>query len=210
MSCNWSLLLGKHDFWAKICSRAKIDRGGGGHPPPHLARLPDVALIRVNPLSPEGGWIFTPPWKNVFLKSWYLRFIKWDFKNWVNQWMATNINYILMHKSKFFETFLNNLQTVSIEYQKRLKKVGILRVKILLVFWTFDTILKEFRSFNAKNLGSLGQRAAKLPAIKVWEWFDPGTPWTWADWFECGRGCVAHFLLRPPIWQLVTLKPFNI
>ena len=33
MSCNWSLLLGKHDFWAKICSRAKIDRGGGSHPP---------------------------------------------------------------------------------------------------------------------------------------------------------------------------------
>ena len=83
----------------------------------------------LNPLSPEGGWIFTPPWKNVFLKSWYLRFIKWDFKNWVNQWMATNISYILMHKSKFFETFLNNLQTVSIEYRKRLKKVGILRVK---------------------------------------------------------------------------------
>ena len=36
-----------------------------------------------------------------------------------------------MHKSKFFETFLNNLQTVSIEYRKRLKKVGILRVKLL-------------------------------------------------------------------------------
>ena len=39
--------LGEHDFWAKIGSRAKIDRGGGGHHPPHLARLPDVALIRV-------------------------------------------------------------------------------------------------------------------------------------------------------------------
>ena len=45
--------------------------------------------------------------------------------------MATNISYILMHKSKFFETFLNNLQTVSIEYRKQLKKVGILRVKSL-------------------------------------------------------------------------------
>ena len=43
--------------------------------------------------------------------------------------MATNISYMLMHKSKFFETFLNNLQTVSKEYRKRLKKVGILRVK---------------------------------------------------------------------------------
>jgi len=27
-----------------------IDRGGGGHHPPHLARLPDVALIRVKTL----------------------------------------------------------------------------------------------------------------------------------------------------------------
>ena len=43
--------------------------------------------------------------------------------------MATNISYILIQKSMFFETFLNYLQTVSIEYQKRLKKVGILRVK---------------------------------------------------------------------------------
>ena len=48
MSWNWCQLLGKYDFWAKICSRAKRNRGGGGHHPPHLARLPDVALIRVN------------------------------------------------------------------------------------------------------------------------------------------------------------------
>ena len=27
MSCKWSLLLWKHDFWTKMCSRAKIDRG---------------------------------------------------------------------------------------------------------------------------------------------------------------------------------------
>ena len=27
--------------------------------------------------------------------------------------------------------------------------------------------LKRFRSFNAENLGSVGQRAAKLPAVKV-------------------------------------------
>ena len=50
MSWNWCKLLGEHDFWAKIGSRAKIDRGVGAPPPPprHLARLPDVALIRVN------------------------------------------------------------------------------------------------------------------------------------------------------------------
>jgi len=32
---------------------------------------------------------------------------------------------------------------------------------------TFETVLKGFRSFNAKNLGSVGQRAAKLLAVKV-------------------------------------------
>ena len=45
--------------------------------------------------------------------------------------MATNISYVLKHKSKFFDTLLNDLQTVSKEYQKRLKKVGILRVKYI-------------------------------------------------------------------------------
>ena len=43
--------------------------------------------------------------------------------------MATNISYVLKHKSKFFDTFLNDLQTVSKEYQKWLKKVGIWGVK---------------------------------------------------------------------------------
>ena len=37
----------------------------------------------------------------------------------------------------------------------------------LLASWTFDTVLKGFRSFNAENLGPLGQRATKLPALKV-------------------------------------------
>ena len=34
--------------------------------------------------------------------------IKQDSKNRINQWMASNISYILMHKSKFSKTFLNN------------------------------------------------------------------------------------------------------
>ena len=69
---------------------------------------------------------------------------------------------------------------------------------MLLASWTFYTILKGFRSFNAENVGSVGQRAANLPAIKVWEWFDPGPPRTRADWFECGRGRMADFFVRPP------------
>ena len=69
---------------------------------------------------------------------------------------------------------------------------------MLQAFWTFYTILKGLTSFNDKNVGSVGQRAAKLPAIKFWEWFDPGPPRTPADWFECGRGRMADFSVRPP------------
>ena len=72
---------------------------------------------------------------------------------------------------------------------------------MLLASWTFYTILKGFRSFNAENVGSVGQRAAKLPAIKVWEWFDPGPPRTQADWFECGWGWMADFFVRPPTFS---------
>ena len=51
-----------------------------------------------------------------------------------------------MHKSEFFETFLNNLQTVSIEYRKRLKKVGILRVKSQK---SNNSVSDEFKQFSA-------------------------------------------------------------
>ena len=71
-------------------------------------------------------------------------------------------------------------------------------LKLLLASWTFYSFLKEFRSFNAENLGSVGQRAAKWPAIKLWEWFDPGTTRIRADWFERGRGWSADFFLWPP------------
>ena len=47
-------------------------------------------------------------------------------------------------------------------------------------------------------MGSVGQRAAKLLAIKLWEWFDPGTTRIRADRFDQGRGRVADFFMRPP------------
>ena len=64
--------------------------------------------------------------------------------------------------------------------------------------WNFDTLYNGFRSFNNRNMGSGGQRAAKLLAIKLWEWFDPGTTRIRADWFDQGRGRVADFFMRPP------------
>ena len=40
-------------------------------------------------------------------------------------------------------------------------------LKILLASLAFYTVFKGFRILNAENLGSVGQRAAKLPTIKV-------------------------------------------
>ena len=76
--------------------------------------------------------------------------------------------------------------------------------KLLLVSWTFDTISNGFRFLIAENLGSVGQRAAKLPFIRLWEWFERGRTRIRADWFEWGWGCAADLFLRPP-----TLKAGN-
>ena len=57
-------------------------------------------------------------------------------------------------------------------------------LKMLLASWFL--IFKRFRSLNNENLGSVGQRAERLPAIKLWEWFDRGQTQIRADWFEWG------------------------
>ena len=70
--------------------------------------------------------------------------------------------------------------------------------KMLLATWFFVCFFKRFRSFVAENLKSVGQRAPKLPAIKLWEWLDrdrESNPGRLADW---GRGRPADFFLRPP------------
>ena len=41
---------------------------------------------------------------------------------------------------------------------------------MLLTTWNFYTIEKGFRSLNAENLESLGQRTTKIPAFKVGGW----------------------------------------
>ena len=53
-------------------------------------------------------------------------------------------------------------------------------------------------------MGSIGQRATKLPAIKLWEWFDPGPTGIRANRFDWGWGWSADFFLRPS-----TLKAGN-
>ena len=56
---------------------------------------------------------------------------------------------------------------------------------MLIASWFLVSFLKRFRSFIAENLSSIGWWGAKLPAIKLWEWFDPGPTQIRADQFNC-------------------------
>ena len=79
---------------------------------------------------------------------------------------------------------------------------------LLLASWTSYSIQNKFRSFNAENLGSVGQRAAKWPTIKLWEWFDPGTTRIRVE------GACTHFghkgrkVCKSKVWWSVTLQSF--
>ena len=64
ISWKWCQLLGKHDFLVFCCSRAKIERGGGGHHPLDLAKVQDVALIRVEMCT------LTKPWFHRMIRRW--------------------------------------------------------------------------------------------------------------------------------------------
>ena len=56
---------------------------------------------------------------------------------------------------------------------------------------------RGFRSFNTGNMESAGQRAAKLPSFKLWEWFNPSCTWTRAK-----RNC-KHFGCNGRIGRLL-------
>jgi len=71
-------------------------------------------------------------------------------------------------------------------------------LKMLPVSWFLVSFFERFRSFVATNIKSVGQRASKLLAVKVWGWFDPRRSRIWAEWFEWGWGRFADFFLRPP------------
>ena len=61
---------------------------------------------------------------------------------------------------------------------------------MLLASWFLVYLFKRYRSFIAKNLESVDQRAAKLQAIKLWEWELSGS--------SGGNGQAADFSIRPP------------
>ena len=54
--------------------------------------------------------------------------------------------------------------------------------------------LKKIRSFDAENLGSVDLRAAKLLAIKLWEWFYSAQTWL----VRVGPGSGGRLFLRSP------------
>ena len=72
---------------------------------------------------------------------------------------------------------------------------------MLLAFWNFNTILNGLGTLNAENWGSVDQRAAKLKAIKLWEWFDPGRARIRAN-CTCNsltaKAKATDFFFRPP------------
>ena len=96
---------------------------------------------------------------------------------------GTNINKQLLDKPYVNEVTLKGQKST---------------LEMLLVSWTFDKVIKGVRSFYAENLGSVSQRATKLPAIKLWEWFDPWPTQIQADWFKWGQGWALDFFLRTP------------
>ena len=68
--------------------------------------------------------------------------------------------------------------------------------KILVASWTFGTVEKKFRSLNTENLGSVGQRTAKLLTIKF---------------CACALfGLYGRRVCKHKVWWLVTLQPFYL
>ena len=82
--------------------------------------------------------------------------------------------------------------------------------KMLLATAFLVGFLKRFRSFNAKNLGSVGQRAAKLLAVKVGGLkkglpAGPGPSQPVCPGSMPGR---SQIILK--VWWLVILQPFDL
>ena len=122
--------------------------------------------------------------------------------SWQNSFQFQNYVHLLLYRALFWGIYSRGTSLTNGYYETLCKWGDFERakttLKMLLASWFLVCFFKRFRSFNAENLGSVGQRAAKLPAIKLWEWLerDRGSnPGRLADW---GRGRLADFFLRPP------------
>ena len=105
----------------------------------------------------------------------------------INIWWRIDWNSFesicLKHTQPLNFTYLRLLNRC---YEKKVTLTGqIQSLKCSQPLEPFTHFKKSFRSFNSKNFGSVGQRALKLPIVKLWEWFNPG--WTERAWTHCGR-----------------------
>ena len=144
----------------------------------------------------------------IFLKKRSFQIFRLNVK--IVFYESQNFQNILHKPPKSYHTMILNTKNGiynevwhSWPYSTQNDKPWNIMLRVSFLAWlmplTFDTILNGLRAFNAENLGSVGQRTAKLLAIKLWEWFDPGRSRTRADCFEWGRrGQAADFFLRPP------------
>ena len=56
-------------------------------------------------------------------------------------------------------------------------------LKMLPASWAYVIFWKGVWLHNG-NIGSVGQRASKLPSIKLWEWFEPERNQIQAECFD--------------------------
>ena len=85
--------------------------------------------------------------------------------------------------------------------------------KMLLASWFFVCFFKRFRCLNAKNLGSVGQRAAKLLAVKVGglKKKSAGRPWPQsASLLRFDSRSRSNHSESLMAGNLVTLQPFDL
>ena len=129
---------------------------------------------------------------------------------------VTKFRESFRYVKKYFQvTLYSRAQNSTYPYYETLCKWGDFErakttLKMLLASWFFKCFFKRFRSFNVENVGSVGQRAAKLLAVKV-----GGLKKKSANWPQPHSNHLTQIWLHPgrtilKLWQLLTFKPFNL
>ena len=88
------------------------------------------------------------------------------------------------------------------------REKSILKIQLASCFLTY--LLKLFRSFNAKNFRSFGQRASKLQAVKVGGLKKKSAFWPRPHSYHSARVRLDRGQIILKVWWSVTLQPFNL
>ena len=187
----------------------------GKYLPLHITQFLNVKLDKWSHFS-----LHFHNWKSFFpqfsaLTAFLFRLIKWCTMK--NVFISSYQIFIILLVIQLFCMILHvgwrrkeSLQLLNFNSKELLNKPYVNEVtlswqkpplKCVLNFWHS----LGFRSFNTDNLGSVGQRAAKLPAIKL-RMIQPERTRFRANWFKCGWGQAADFFLRPPTFTADNFK----